>query len=192
MPCGSYTTLRMAWTPSGHPDRLSPEAREKLSTKPGQVQRRLPRPFMGHYLNERSAMRIALTLVYAMWVASTAVAQQAQPNTPSAPNSQSTVPLPGIDDAAMASSARASKLIGAAVYKGNTSIGKIDDVVVDLDRGAVSAVVLSVGGFLGMGDKLVAVPSNQIKVSAEAKFTTDLTKDQLTNAPAFDPAKMTR
>jgi sporulation protein YlmC with PRC-barrel domain len=126
-----------------------------------------------------------------MWVTSTAVAQQAQPNTPSAPNSQSTVP-PGIDDAAMASSARASKIIGATIYKGNTSIGKIDDVLVDLDRGSVSAVVLSVGGFLGMGDKLVAVPPYQNKVSPEAKFTTDITKDQLTNAPAFDPAKMTR
>jgi sporulation protein YlmC with PRC-barrel domain len=137
-------------------------------------------------------MRIALALVFAMCVAWTAVAQQAQPNTPSAPNSQSTVPLPGIDDAAMVSSARASKIIGAAINKGNTTIGKIDDVLVDLDRGSVSAVVLAVGGFLGMGDKLVAVPSNQIKVSPEAKFTTDLTKDQLTNAPAFDPAKMNR
>jgi hypothetical protein len=50
----------------------------------------------------------------------------------------------------------------------------------------------SVGSFLGVGDKLVAVPSNQIKVSPEAKFTAGLTKDQLTNAPAFDPAKMSR
>jgi sporulation protein YlmC with PRC-barrel domain len=100
--------------------------------------------------------------------------------------------LPGIDGAAMASAARASKIIGAAIYKGNTSIGKIDDVLVDLDRGSVSAVVLSVGGFLGMGDKLVAVPSNQIKVSPEARFTTDLTEDQLTNAPAFEPTKMTQ
>jgi hypothetical protein len=47
-------------------------------------------------------------------------------------------------------------------------------------------------GFLGMGEKLVAVPSNQIKVSPEAKFTTDLTKDQLASAPAFDAAKMTQ
>jgi sporulation protein YlmC with PRC-barrel domain len=127
-----------------------------------------------------------------MWAGSAAVAQQTQPNTPSASNSQSTVPVPGIDDAAIASSARASKIIGATIYKGATSIGKIDDVLVAFDHGAVSAVVLSVGGFLGIGDKLVAVPSNQIKVSPEAKFTTDLTKDQLSNAPALDPAKKTR
>jgi sporulation protein YlmC with PRC-barrel domain len=143
-------------------------------------------------LSERSPMMIALLLVFAMWVAPAAVAQQPQPTTPSSPNSQATVPLQGVDDAAIARSARASKIIGANIYKGNTSIGKIDDVLLDLDHAAVSAIVLSVGGFLGMGDKLVAVPSNQIKVSAEAKFTTDLTKDQLTNAPAFDPAKMSR
>ena len=43
----------------------------------------------------------------------------------------------------------------------------------------------SVGGFLRIGDKLLAVPVNQIKISSEAKFTTELTKDQLANAPAF-------
>jgi hypothetical protein len=51
-------------------------------------------------------------------------------------------------------------------------------------------VILSVGGFLGMGDKLVAVPVNQIKVGSEAKFTTDLTKEQLATAPAFDFARL--
>jgi hypothetical protein len=47
-----------------------------------------------------------------------------------------------------------------------------------------------VGGFLGVANKLVAVPSNQIKIDSEARFTTDLTKDQLNNAPAFDFAKL--
>ena len=84
-----------------------------------------------------------------------------------------------------AQSARASKLIGSKVYQGDTSIGQIEDVLVDLDRAAVPAVILSVGGFLGVGDKLVAVPVNQIKVGNEAKFVTDITKEQLTNAPAF-------
>ena len=87
-------------------------------------------------------------------------------------------------------SARASKLIGSKVYKGDTSIGQIEDVLVDLDHATVTAMILSVGGFLGIGDKLVAVPVNQIKVGSEAKFTTDLTKDQLSNAPAFDFAKL--
>jgi len=96
-----------------------------------------------------------------------------------------TTPIVGADDAALARSARASKLIGSKVYQGDTSIGQIEDVLVDLDRASVPAVILSVGGFLGLGDKLVAVPVNQIKVGTEARFTTDLTKDQLANAPAF-------
>jgi len=94
-------------------------------------------------------------------------------------------PIAGIDAAAMAKSARASKIIGVKVYKGDTSIGQIEDVMIDLESAKVSAVILSVGGFLGMGDKLVAVPVTQIKVGSEARFMTDLTKDQLTNAPAF-------
>lgn len=99
------------------------------------------------------------------------------------------VPIAGIDDAALARSARASKIIGNKIYKGDTSIGQIEDVLVDLDHEITAAVILSVGGFLGIGDKLVADPATNIKVGSEAKFTTDLTKDQLANAPAFDFAK---
>jgi sporulation protein YlmC with PRC-barrel domain len=94
-------------------------------------------------------------------------------------------PIVGMDEAAVARSARASKLIGSKVYKGDTAIGQIEDVLVDLDHASVAAVILSVGGFLGLGDKLVAVPVSQIKVGTEAKFTTDLTKEQLASAPAF-------
>jgi sporulation protein YlmC with PRC-barrel domain len=95
-----------------------------------------------------------------------------------------------MDDAALARSARASKLIGSKVFNGDTSIGHIEDVLVDLDHATVAAVILSVGGFLGLGEKLVAVPVNQIKVGKEARFTTDLTKDQLASAPAFDFGKL--
>ena len=103
---------------------------------------------------------------------------------------QTVTPIAGIDDAALARSARASKIIGSKVYKGDTSIGQIEDVLVDLNHGTTAAVILSVGGFLGMGDKLVAVPVTAVKVGSEAKFTTDLTREQLTSAPAFDFAKL--
>lgn len=130
-------------------------------------------------------MRIITFAVFATFVAvTTAHAQQTQSGT--SIKAQATTPIAGIDHAAMVGSARASKLIGSKVYKGDTSIGQIEDVLVDLDHATVTAVILSVGGFLGMGDKLVAVPVNQIKVGSEAKFTTDLTKEQLASAPAFD------
>lgn len=99
-------------------------------------------------------------------------------------------PIPGIDDTALAGSARASKLIGSKVYTGDTSIGQIEDVLVSLDRASVTGVILSVGGFLGIGDKLVAVPVDQIRIGPEARFMTNLTREQLANAPAFEFAKL--
>ena len=134
-------------------------------------------------------MATATLAVFVMFLAvTTAHAQQAQSD--SSTKTQAMTPISGIDDAALAGSARASKLIGSKVYKGDTSIGQIEDVLVDLDHTTVTAVILSVGGFLGIGDKLVAVPVNQIKVGREAKFTTDLTKEQLADAPAFDFGKL--
>ena len=120
--------------------------------------------------------------------ATTAPAQQMQSNELS--TAQATTPIAGIDNAALAGSARAGKLIGSKVYRGDTYVGQIEDLLVDLDRANVPAVILSVGGFLGVGDKLVAVPVNQIKVGTEARFTTDLTKEQLAGAPGFDFAKL--
>jgi sporulation protein YlmC with PRC-barrel domain len=121
-------------------------------------------------------------------VAAAAHAQQSQTENPA--KAQATTSTLGIDDAAFAGSARASKLIGSKVYAGDTPIGQIEDVLVSLDHATVTAVILSVGGFLGIGDKLVAVPVKQIRVGPEARFITDLTKEQLANAPAFDFPKL--
>jgi sporulation protein YlmC with PRC-barrel domain len=134
-------------------------------------------------------MRTTIFAVFAMLLAVTTAHAQQTPSDGST-RAQATMPIAGIDNAALAGSARASKIIGSKVYKGDTSIGQIEDVLVDLDHATVTAVVLSVGGFLGMGDKLVAVPVNQIKVGSEARFTTDLTKEQLASAPAFDYGKL--
>jgi sporulation protein YlmC with PRC-barrel domain len=141
-------------------------------------------------------MRTTTFAVFAMFLTvTTAHAQQTQDATSTTaqtapPNAQAAMPIEGIDNAALATSARASKLIGSKVYKGDASIGQIEDVLVNLDHATVTAVVLSVGGFLSIGDKLVAVPVNQIKIGSEARFTTDLTKEQLTGAPVFDYGKL--
>lgn len=113
----------------------------------------------------------------------------AQTSDKPAVSSATTSPV-GMDSNVLAGSARASKVIGSKVYKGDTPIGQIEDVLITLDHASVTAVVLSVGGFLGMHEKLVAVPVNQIKVSSEARFTTDLTKEQLASAPAFELGKL--
>jgi len=58
---------------------------------------------------------------------------------------------------------RASKLVGSNVYnQGGQTIGSVDDLLIGSD-GKISQAVVSVGGFLGIGGKLVAVPFDQFK-----------------------------
>jgi sporulation protein YlmC with PRC-barrel domain len=58
---------------------------------------------------------------------------------------------------------RASKLVGLNVYNNNNeNIGSISDILTD-KSGSIKAVVIGVGGFLGMGEHLVAMPFDQVK-----------------------------
>ncbi|MGJ5178406.1 PRC-barrel domain-containing protein [Bradyrhizobium oligotrophicum] len=60
---------------------------------------------------------------------------------------------------------RSSKLVGVKVYNNNNeNVGSIDDLLVD-KTGAIKGVVIGVGGFLGMGEHLVAVSFDQVKFS---------------------------
>jgi sporulation protein YlmC with PRC-barrel domain len=62
---------------------------------------------------------------------------------------------------------RTSKVVGASVYNDqDQKIGKIDDILVSRDD-KTSTAVISVGGFLGVGSKLVAVPYDQLKVERD-------------------------
>lgn len=62
---------------------------------------------------------------------------------------------------------RASKVVGLSVYNdSNESVGSINDLLMD-KSGAVKAVVIGVGGFLGVGEHLVAVPLDKVKFVSE-------------------------
>jgi sporulation protein YlmC with PRC-barrel domain len=62
---------------------------------------------------------------------------------------------------------RASKVVGLSVYNDkNESVGSINDLLMD-KSGAIKAVVIGVGGFLGVGEHLVAVPLDKVKFSSE-------------------------
>ncbi len=82
----------------------------------------------------------------------------------------------------------ASGLIGTKVRNANKeSIGKIDDIYLDKDA-KVTDVVISVGGFLGVGSKDVAVKWSDITFAQEDNsvvLTTSLTKDALTALPDY-------
>lgn len=74
---------------------------------------------------------------------------------------------------------RSSKLVGVKVYNNNNeNVGSIEDLLVD-KSGAVKGVVIGVGGFLGMGEHLVAVSFDQIKFSDQP-----IQANTASNAPA--------
>jgi sporulation protein YlmC with PRC-barrel domain len=80
------------------------------------------------------------------------------------------------------------EVIGAEVVNdAGEPVGSIADLVMDQDQKLVG-VVLSVGGFLGVGDKWVAVPIEQISFPGKeepARLLAAVTEEQLTNAPDF-------
>jgi hypothetical protein len=81
-----------------------------------------------------------------------------------------------------------TEVIGADVHNDmDEKVGTIADLVMDQDQKLVG-VVLSVGGFLGIGEKWVAVPVEQIdfpSADQPARLLASVTEDQLTNAPDF-------
>ena len=81
---------------------------------------------------------------------------------------------------------RASKLIGSAVYDpADQKIGTIDELVLNAD-GKVADVVLGVGGFLGAGEKRVAVPMADLKRGKNDHFVLAATKDSLKQMANFE------
>lgn len=66
-------------------------------------------------------------------------------------------------------------------------LGKIEDLMIDTDTGNVTYAVVSYGGFLGMGDKLFAVPLQAMQVDTDKEeFHLNESKERLENAPGFD------
>jgi sporulation protein YlmC with PRC-barrel domain len=75
---------------------------------------------------------------------------------------------------------RASKMAGLKVYNdANENIGSINDLLMD-KSGAVKVAVIGVGGFLGMGEHLVAVPYEKLKFVNQAVASTTTTKPATT------------
>lgn len=82
----------------------------------------------------------------------------------------------------------ADTLIGNDVYNlQEEDIGDIKEIMLDVATGNIEYAVLSFGSFLGMGEKLFAVPWSALTLDTENKrFLLDVDKDRLKNAPGFD------
>ena len=82
----------------------------------------------------------------------------------------------------------ADTLIGEDVYnRQDEDLGDIKEIMLDMRSGQVAYAVLSFGGWLGMGDKLFAVPWQALQLDTDNKrFMLDVSKEHLKNAPGFD------
>lgn len=85
---------------------------------------------------------------------------------------------------------RASKLLGSDIYNDNgEKIGKLDDFIVGSDEN-ISVAVLAIGGMLGMGARMVAVPAELFETNAEGQTVLPgATEEQLKALPEFLYAK---
>jgi sporulation protein YlmC with PRC-barrel domain len=84
--------------------------------------------------------------------------------------------------------AKASDLIGMAVNNNqNEKLGKVEDLAVDVESGRVVQVILSTGGFLGIGDTLTAVPPGALHRDVTNKvLNLDADKEKLKGATKFE------
>ena len=99
------------------------------------------------------------------------------------------VEITKVDVQKVAAGYRASKVIGSSVVNdANQTIGKIDELLVTRD-GKEPYAVLSVGGFLGMGTRLVVIRYDSLKFADNKIMLPGGTKDGLKMLPAFQYSK---
>jgi hypothetical protein len=122
-----------------------------------------------------------------------AVAQQApRPAEPQpAPPAQATkTPVSGQIAAQPADTVLSRDIVGQTVHApDNSKIGSISDLILGRDAKTVEGFVVGVGGFLGIGERNVALTMDKLRIAPQpdgsVKLTSDVTKEQLSNAPAF-------
>jgi sporulation protein YlmC with PRC-barrel domain len=142
-------------------------------------------------------LKTTLALASSLLIGSStlALAQTTQPAPKPAPPA-ATMPPPAASPSGQpmwyshqADEMRASKLIGTKVVNtANETIGDINEIVLGKD-GKVAAVVIGVGGFLGMGEREVAVNFDSLQVRHDQNdrlaLTLNANKDALKNAPEW-------
>jgi len=75
------------------------------------------------------------------------------------------------------------------VNRQKEDLGTVEHLMIDVEKGRIAYAVLSFGGFLGMGEKLFAVPWSALKVdTGDRQLILDVDKKLLEKAPGFDKA----
>ena len=91
------------------------------------------------------------------------------------------------------SAIRAKKVIGTSVKDtSGTTIGKVEDIVLDKLSNNIMFAIVGFGGFLGMGEKYHPLPWAVLDYDeSEGGYVVNLTKDQLQSAPAYSMEELT-
>ena len=122
------------------------------------------------------SMLLASAAMISVALLSAGVAAQGTPQT---------VELVKVDVQKLSAGYRSSQVVGSSVVNdANETIGKIDDLLVSRD-GKRPYAVLSIGGFLGMGTRLVVVPYDTLKFSDNKVILPGGTKEGLKLLPEF-------
>jgi len=96
-----------------------------------------------------------------------------------------TVTLMKVDPSTLATGYRSSKIVGSSIVNdANETVGTVDDLIIT-PTGQAPYVILSVGGFLGIGTKYVALPFTSLKIVDKKITLPGGTKDALTGLPDF-------
>jgi len=82
---------------------------------------------------------------------------------------------------------RAWRVLSASTLKGDSvvnardeKLGTVEELMIDLDRGCIAYAILPFGGFLGMGDKLLAIPWSALSVDTiEKRLVLNVKKEML-------------
>src|SRR5882724_8951658 len=125
-------------------------------------------------------------------VSQTTMPQQQRP-TPTAPSTTDVpkAPVAGQIVVQDANTILAKELIGQTVYAPDKSkIGSISDLILSKDAKTVDGFVIGVGGFLGIGEKSVAMKLDRLQITHDAQsggvlLMMDAKKEELANTPSF-------
>lgn len=138
-------------------------------------------------------MKISKTWLAVAIAIACSSALSAQSVSSTLPKDSTTESLQKIDSATSGVGIRVSKLIGMKIQNSNKeNVGQIKDIVIDPASTRVQYVAVTYGGFLGLGDKLFAVPMRAIQVKQDPDsrdrvvLVLDVTKEQMQGAQGFD------
>jgi sporulation protein YlmC with PRC-barrel domain len=139
-----------------------------------------------------------LTLLFGVTTAMAQTSPPAQRPAPAAPPAATEAPKAPVTGQILVQDAGTilakQDLVGQTVYAPDKAkIGAISDLILSQDAKTVEGFVIGVGGFLGIGEKSVALKIDRLKTTPSAEGTMQLTmdvkKEELTNTPVFRSKK---